>query len=80
MATATLTEDPVLVRFRAALDEVYGVPGIERVVLFGSRARGDAGRIPTTTLPSSSTIPASFGMISAFWLRLPRSSSTTRAR
>jgi predicted nucleotidyltransferase len=33
--------DPVLKRFRAALDEIYG-DRIERVVLFGSRARGDA--------------------------------------
>jgi len=31
-------DDPVLMRFRAALDEIYG-PRIERVVLFGSRAR-----------------------------------------
>jgi predicted nucleotidyltransferase len=37
----TPTKDPVLVRFRAALDEVYG-PRLERVVLYGSRARGDA--------------------------------------
>ena len=35
------TSDPVLSRFRAALDEIYG-DQIERVVLFGSRARGDA--------------------------------------
>ena len=34
-------DDPVLRRFRAALDEAYG-DRIERVVLFGSRARGDA--------------------------------------
>ena len=34
------TLDPVLVRFRAALDAAYG-DRIERVVLFGSRARGD---------------------------------------
>jgi uncharacterized protein len=34
-------DDPVLKRFRAALEEVYG-DRIERVVLFGSRARGDA--------------------------------------
>jgi uncharacterized protein len=34
--------DPILARFRAALDAVYG-EGLERVVLFGSRARGDAG-------------------------------------
>ena len=33
--------DPILSRFRAALDEVYG-ERIERVVLYGSRARGDA--------------------------------------
>jgi predicted nucleotidyltransferase len=33
--------DPVLRKFRAALDEVYG-EWIERVVLYGSRARGDA--------------------------------------
>jgi uncharacterized protein len=33
--------DPVLKRFRAALDEIYG-PRLIRVVLFGSRARGDA--------------------------------------
>lgn len=35
-------DDPILARFRAALDAVYG-EGLERVVLFGSRARGDAG-------------------------------------
>ena len=34
-------DDPILRRFRAALDEMYG-DRIERVVLFGSRARGDA--------------------------------------
>jgi uncharacterized protein len=34
-------ENPILRRFRAALEEVYG-ERIERVVLFGSRARGDA--------------------------------------
>ena len=33
--------DAVLTRFRAALNEIYGTR-IERVVLFGSRARGDA--------------------------------------
>ncbi len=39
--TTTLADDPVLARFRKALDEMYGNQ-IERVVLFGSRARGDA--------------------------------------
>ncbi len=34
-------DEPVLKRFRAALDALYG-DRIERVVLFGSRARGDA--------------------------------------
>lgn len=33
--------DPVLKRFRAALDKLYG-ERVERVVLYGSRARGDA--------------------------------------
>jgi predicted nucleotidyltransferase len=33
--------DPVLKRFREALAELYG-PALDRVVLFGSRARGDA--------------------------------------
>jgi predicted nucleotidyltransferase len=33
--------DPVLTRFRAAMAEMYG-DRVERVVLFGSRARGDA--------------------------------------
>ena len=33
--------DPVLKRFRAAVNEIYG-DRVERVVLFGSRARGDA--------------------------------------
>jgi predicted nucleotidyltransferase len=40
MAVAS-TNDPILSRFRAALDEMYG-DQIERVVLFGSRARGEA--------------------------------------
>ena len=35
------TDDPILRRFKAALDAIYG-DQIERVVLFGSRARGDA--------------------------------------
>src|SRR5260370_24281517 len=37
----TSSDDPILRRFRAALNELYG-DRIERVVLFGSRARGDA--------------------------------------
>jgi uncharacterized protein len=38
---ASPADDPILRRFRAALDALYG-DRIERVVLFGSRARGDA--------------------------------------
>jgi predicted nucleotidyltransferase len=34
--------DPILKRFRAALADIYG-DRLERVVLFGSRARGEAG-------------------------------------
>ncbi len=41
MACPSHADDPVLKRFRAALDTLYG-DRIERVVLFGSRARGDA--------------------------------------
>jgi uncharacterized protein len=33
--------NPILAKFRAALAEIYG-ERLERVVLFGSRARGDA--------------------------------------
>ena len=36
-----VASDPILKRFRAALTDMYG-DRIERVVLFGSRARGDA--------------------------------------
>jgi len=38
---AQIAKDPVLARFRSALSPIYG-DRIERVVLFGSRARGDA--------------------------------------
>ena len=36
-----LGDDPNLKRFRAALDRLYG-DRVARIVLFGSRARGDA--------------------------------------
>jgi predicted nucleotidyltransferase len=38
---AVVTADPILKRYRRALDNAYG-KRIERVVLFGSRARGEA--------------------------------------
>jgi predicted nucleotidyltransferase len=38
---AVTIDDPILKRLRAELDALYG-ERIERVVLFGSRARGDA--------------------------------------
>ncbi|MDR3529862.1 MAG: nucleotidyltransferase domain-containing protein [Rhodopila sp.] len=38
---STRLDNPVLVRFRQALSEIYGSK-LERVVLFGSRAHGDA--------------------------------------
>jgi predicted nucleotidyltransferase len=41
MATTTLTNARVLMRFRKALEEMYG-NRLDRVVLFGSSARGDA--------------------------------------
>ena len=43
MRMSVPADDPILKRFRAALDEMYGERA-ERVVLFGSRARGDAHR------------------------------------
>jgi len=36
-----LKDDPALVSFRAAVSDAYGAR-VERVVLYGSRARGDA--------------------------------------
>jgi predicted nucleotidyltransferase len=41
MASSAVITDPVLVRFREAVTEIYG-DRLERIVLFGSRARGDA--------------------------------------
>jgi uncharacterized protein len=41
MIDGTLIDDPVITRFRAAVLGIYG-ERIERVVLFGSRARGEA--------------------------------------
>jgi predicted nucleotidyltransferase len=41
MVESVVVKDPVLRRFRSALDDVYG-DRVERVVLFGSQARGDA--------------------------------------
>ena len=38
---AAALDDPILRRFRAELETLYG-DRIDRVVLFGSRARGDA--------------------------------------
>ncbi len=37
-----LNRDPALRRFRAAVDATYGAR-VERIVLYGSRARGAAG-------------------------------------
>jgi predicted nucleotidyltransferase len=41
MAANTVIADRVVTRYRKALDEMYG-DRLERVVLYGSRARGDA--------------------------------------
>ena len=38
--SARIIDDPILKRFRAALDKLYG-NRIERILLYGSRARGD---------------------------------------
>lgn len=39
--SGSVAADPILKRFRAALDTLYG-DRVERVVLFGSWARGEA--------------------------------------
>lgn len=39
--TMIVADDAVLARFRRAVNETYGAR-VERVILFGSRARGDA--------------------------------------
>lgn len=39
--TDQISSDPVLIRFREALAKIYG-DRLDRAVLFGSRARGDA--------------------------------------
>ena len=41
IASAAGSQDPVLAEFRRAVSQAYG-DRIDRVVLFGSRARGDA--------------------------------------
>jgi predicted nucleotidyltransferase len=41
IVNAALTLDPIVQSFREALTELYGAT-LDRVVLFGSRARGDA--------------------------------------
>jgi len=41
MAASALIDDPMLARFRDALEAMY-CDSLERVILFGSRARGDA--------------------------------------
>jgi predicted nucleotidyltransferase len=35
-------DDPVMIRFRQALDAIDGNHNFERIILFGSRARGDS--------------------------------------
>jgi predicted nucleotidyltransferase len=40
--SASVAIDPVPIRFRKALNAAYGTQRLERVILFGSRARGDA--------------------------------------
>jgi predicted nucleotidyltransferase len=57
---STLIADPVLVRFREALHEAYGNK-LERIVLFGSRARGDARPDSDYDIAVFLNEPGSFG-------------------
>jgi len=71
-------DDPILKRFRAALDELYG-DRIERVVLFGSHARWVHTTNPITTLRCFSRNSRIAGRKSTASLRsLPTSSIRTR--
>jgi predicted nucleotidyltransferase len=58
----SLQTSPILAKFRAALDEMYGAR-LERVVLFGSQARGDAR-------------PDSDHDVAVFFLTVPRNPLT----
>jgi predicted nucleotidyltransferase len=77
MANSTI-DDPILRRFRVALDEIYG-SRLERVVLFGSRARGNAREASDYDVAVFiKDIPRSLGN----WTGLPKrrlTSSTTPA-
>jgi hypothetical protein len=60
VAPPVLAEEPVLRRLKAELARLYG-PRLERVILFGSRARGDARPatpIAGTTAPATTTTPS----------------------
>ena len=59
------TTDPLLTRFRAALDDIYG-DQIDRVVLFGSRARGEASH------ESDYDVAVFLKSLSDRWLELQR--------
>jgi predicted nucleotidyltransferase len=52
--------DPILRRLRAALDEIYG-DRLERVVLYGSRARGEEGPESDYDIAVFITDPGSLG-------------------
>jgi predicted nucleotidyltransferase len=43
MGKQQIKTDPILSRFRTAISQAYG-SRVERMVLFGSRARGDVGQ------------------------------------
>lgn len=61
---ASRVDDPVLLRFRQELGEAYGGK-LERVVLYGSRARGDARADSDYDIAVFIRDPDSFGEESA---------------
>jgi predicted nucleotidyltransferase len=81
--TKKLQDDPVLKRLRAAVAEVYG-DRLERVVLFGSRARGEAKPDSDYDIAVFIRDPASFydesGRLAAISRRVGPSSPPRRFR